>query len=60
MSCATCHVHLAPDWVTRLGPAQGDEYDLVSFTDSFDAGVSRLSCQIPLTDDCDGLVVTVP
>ena len=60
MSCATCHVHIAAEWIGKLGTAQGDEEGLVSFTDGFDPEVSRLSCQIVVSDDLDGLTVRIP
>lgn len=58
MSCGTCHVHVAPEWIDRVGTATDDEVDLLEFEDGFDPS-SRLSCQIPLTADTDGLVVTI-
>jgi 2Fe-2S ferredoxin len=58
-SCATCHVHVAPEWVARLAPRESDEVDLLSDTESFDPATSRLSCQIPLTSELDGLILTI-
>lgn len=58
-SCATCHVHVAPDWAGRLAPRESDEVDLLSDTESYDPERSRLSCQIPLTPALDGLTVTI-
>lgn len=60
MSCATCHVHIEPEWRSLIGVAQGDELDLISFVDGFEEGVSRLSCQIVVSEDMDGLKVRVP
>lgn len=57
--CATCHVHVHPDWKDRLPAMEDDEQDMLEFADGVDA-FSRLSCQIKLTDDLDGLVVQVP
>ena len=57
-SCATCHVHVDPDWVDRLGERGADEDDLLDSSDHRD-GNSRLSCQIPFTDDLDGLKVRI-
>lgn len=58
-ACATCHVHVAADWVDRL-PAQDEgELGLVSEEPSFIAGQSRLSCQIPVTEDLDGLCLSL-
>ena len=57
-SCATCHVHVAQDWLDRLPPMSADEDDLLDSSDERRAD-SRLSCQIPVTDALDGLAVTV-
>lgn len=57
-SCATCHVHVDPDFATKLPKMGPDEDDLLDSTAGRDAH-SRLSCQIPFTDDLDGLRVTV-
>jgi ferredoxin, 2Fe-2S len=57
-SCATCHVHIDPTFADKL-PAMGeDENDLLDSTDHRDEN-SRLSCQIPVSDSLDGLVVTI-
>jgi ferredoxin len=59
MACSTCHVIVAPEWFARLPPAAEEEEDMLDFA----AGVrrtSRLSCQIELTADMDGLTVSVP
>ena len=59
MDCSTCHVIVAREWFDRLPPAVEDEEDMLDLA----AGVtrtSRLSCQIVLTDDLDGIEVRVP
>ena len=57
-SCATCHVHVDPDFADLL-PAMGeDENNLLDSTGDRDA-TSRLSCQIPFTDALDGLRVKI-
>ena len=59
MACSTCHVIVAADWFDRLPPASEEEEDMLDFA----AGArrtSRLSCQIELTAEMDGLTVTVP
>lgn len=53
-SCATCHVHIAPDWIDRLSPLSEDENDLLESSDHRTAQ-SRLSCQIRLSPSLDGL-----
>lgn len=57
-SCATCHVHVAEEWLSRLPPMSADEDDLLESSDDRRVD-SRLSCQIPVTDELDGLRVTV-
>ena len=57
-SCATCHVHIDPAFADRLPPISEDEDDLLESTDSRDE-YSRLSCQIPFTDDLDGLKLRI-
>ena len=59
-SCSTCHVYVDKAWVGRLPPMAEDEADLVDFAFEPDPETSRLSCQIKLTPDLDGLRVTVP
>ncbi|MFY7744146.1 MAG: 2Fe-2S iron-sulfur cluster-binding protein [Erythrobacter sp.] len=59
MACSTCHVIVAADWFDRLPPASEEEEDMLDFA----AGArrtSRLSCQIELTAEMDGLTVTIP
>ena len=63
LACATCHVWVHPDWVDRCMPEDGeiseDEEDMLDL--AFDLKKSsRLSCQIMMSDDLDGLVVAVP
>ena len=57
-SCATCHVHVDPAFADKLPKMTVDEDDLLDSSDHRDA-TSRLSCQIPFTDDLDGLKVTI-
>ncbi|NBB78976.1 MAG: 2Fe-2S iron-sulfur cluster binding domain-containing protein [Verrucomicrobia bacterium] len=58
-SCSTCHVHVAPEWVERVGPPNETEADTLEFDERTTAR-SRLSCQIELNDELDGLVVEIP
>lgn len=58
-ACATCHVLIDEAWFERTGARGDDEEDLVSGLDAFRASNSRLSCQIPLTDELDGLRLTI-
>lgn len=57
-SCATCHVHVDPDFVGKLPVMSEDEDDLLESTDHRNE-TSRLSCQIPFTADLDGMKVTI-
>ena len=59
MACSTCHVHVAPEWFDRLPPAVEDEEDMLDLAADV-ARTSRLSCQIRLTADLDGLEVRIP
>ena len=57
-SCGTCHVYVSQDWLDRLPAIQADEETILAFSDWREAN-SRLSCQIKVTDELDGLCVTV-
>ena len=57
--CATCHVHVDPQWMDKLPEMDEDERDMLEFADDVDE-YSRLSCQVKLTDELDGLVIHVP
>jgi len=57
-ACATCHVHVDPSWMERVGPPGEIEQDMLEF-DGEVAATSRLSCQIELTPELDGLKVRV-
>ncbi len=58
-ACATCHVYVDEDWAERVGQPEPMEEDMLDF--AYDVRpTSRLSCQIKVTDDLDGLVVSVP
>jgi 2Fe-2S ferredoxin len=59
MTCATCHVHIDPAWLHRVGTPHEMESEMLEM--AIDPGeTSRLSCQVILTDELDGLVVHVP
>ena len=57
-SCATCHVHVDPEFAALLPPITADEDDLLDSSGDRDE-YSRLGCQIPFTPDLDGLKVTI-
>jgi 2Fe-2S ferredoxin len=57
-SCATCHVHVDPEFVDLLPAMSEDESDLLDSSDHRNE-TSRLSCQINFTDALDGLKVRI-
>jgi 2Fe-2S ferredoxin len=57
-SCATCHVHVDPEFFGKLPPISEDEDDLLDSSGDRDA-FSRLGCQIPFPPDLDGLKVRI-
>lgn len=57
-SCATCHVYVDENWVDRLHPARDEELDLLDTAPDVRDN-SRLSCQILMSDELDGLKVTL-
>jgi 2Fe-2S ferredoxin len=58
-ACATCHVYVADEWRAATGDPEPMEEDMLDFAYELKPS-SRLSCQIHVTDELDGLVVTVP
>jgi 2Fe-2S ferredoxin len=58
-ACSTCHVYVDEAWREKAGAPSAMEEDMLDF--AFDVRpTSRLSCQIRVTEELDGLVVTVP
>jgi 2Fe-2S ferredoxin len=58
-ACATCHVYVDPAWLARLGPREEMEEGMLESAWEPREN-SRLSCQVHITADMDGLQVTVP
>jgi 2Fe-2S ferredoxin len=58
-ACATCHVYVGEEWRAATGEPEPMEEDMLDFAFELKPS-SRLSCQIHVTDELDGLVVTVP
>jgi 2Fe-2S ferredoxin len=58
-ACATCHVHVAEPWLSRLGPANAEERCMLSEAAGL-AQDSRLACQIPVSAGTDGIIVRIP
>ena len=59
MACATCHVYVKDDWFNKLPSKNEGEDDMID--QAFEPNKnSRLSCQIQVSDNLDGLVVNIP
>ena len=60
LACATCHCYVDDAWVDRVGPPSEPELQMLECTASERKRGSRLSCQITVSDDLNGLVVRLP
>lgn len=60
LSCATCHVYVAPDWAAKTGTAEAFEDAMLDVTEDERRETSRLSCQIKMTSALDGITLIVP
>jgi 2Fe-2S ferredoxin len=58
-SCATCHVYVDEAWYERLGPLSLEEQDMLDTAHDLEP-TSRLSCQIQVREELDGLTVRTP
>jgi len=58
-TCVTCHCYVDAPWFSRLPEPHADELEMLEFALDKTPS-SRLSCQITLTDDLDGLTVRLP
>ncbi|GAA2801733.1 2Fe-2S iron-sulfur cluster-binding protein [Saccharopolyspora taberi] len=58
--CGTCHVYVEPDWLPKLLPIQENEDEMLDGTFCERQPNSRLSCQLKVTEQFDGLVVHTP
>ena len=59
MACATCHVYVEENWFSKLPKAEEAEIDMIDM--AFEPKKnSRLSCQLIVSDELDGMVVTTP
>ena len=58
--CATCHVYVDPAWESKVPAIKQDEEDMLDSTASERKPNSRLSCQIDMSPELDGLVVHLP
>ena len=59
-ACSTCHVYIDPAWVNKIPKKDDMEDDMLDFAYEPDPARSRLTCQLTVTDDLDGLVVQMP
>ena len=59
MACATCHVYVKEEWFNKLPKAEDGEQDMIDMAYEPKKN-SRLSCQLIVSDELDGLVVTTP
>ena len=58
-ACATCHVFVDEAWVQKVGEKSAMEESMLDFAENVQPN-SRLSCQIKVTDELDGLIVRMP
>ena len=60
-ACATCHVYIDPAWLERIGPPEpgSQEASMLGFAAASEPS-SRLSCQITMCEELDGLIVRMP
>jgi len=58
-ACSTCHAYVNPDWVAKLPPREDMEMDMLDFAYEPNER-SRLTCQVKVTPEMDGLVLQLP
>ena len=59
MACATCHIYIDDNWIDKLPPKEDGEEDMLDM--AFEPKQnSRLSCQLTVSDELEGLVVSIP
>jgi len=58
-ACATCHVYISADWGAVVGKPGELEAEMLEISDDVQDN-SRLSCQVTISDEMDGLVVNMP
>ena len=59
MACATCHVYIQEEWWDKLPKKEDGEEDMLDMAHEPNK-FSRLSCQVVVSDELDGLVVSIP
>ena len=60
LACATCHCYVDDAWIDRVGPPSEMEQQMLDSAAAETTRGSRLSCQITVSDELDGLVVRLP
>ena len=58
-ACATCHVYIDEAWLAKAGEKSAMEESMLDFAENVESN-SRLSCQVKITDELDGLIVRLP
>lgn len=58
--CATCHVYVDDQWIDKVPQPLANELEMLECTASERKNGSRLSCQIKMTNDLDGLILNFP
>ena len=59
LACSTCHVFIDEKWINKLSPANEDEKEMLGLLPDIKKN-SRLGCQVILTKNLDGIVITIP
>ena len=59
MACATCHVYVKEEWIDRLSKKEDGEEDMIDMAYE-PKKFSRLSCQLTVSEELDGLIVNMP
>ena len=59
MACSTCHVYVEESWFSKLPKAEDAEVDMIDMAHEPKKN-SRLSCQLIVSENLDGLIVTTP
>jgi len=59
LACSTCHIVVDPEWFDKLGEASEEEEDMLDLAFGL-THTSRLGCQIKVSDELDGLRVSLP
>lgn len=59
-ACSTCHAYIDEGWVAKLPEIEAMEEDMLDFAYETQPGLSRLTCQVKVNEDLDGLIVRLP